>query len=116
MNQSQTLKRVKLTFDSQFVGTEETEVFIPVDATDEYIRELFHGALGLRYDDKQCRYQTVEVVRVGEWLQPDLEIDISDMIAYGYKWAGMCPLNGDCHNCAEPGKHIISDRTEREKG
>lgn len=91
MKQSQTLKKVKLVFDSQFCGREETEVFVPADATEEYIKDLFYTVLGVPYN-RECDYQVLREVEVDKWFQPDPSIDVSNMVAYGYNWAGMCPL------------------------
>ena len=52
------LKTVKLIFDSQFCGYEESSVKIPAETDDLYIQSLFEEVLGVPYNEEDCRYGT----------------------------------------------------------
>lgn len=47
--------KVKLIFDSQFVGYSEVTVDVPDDSTNEYIESLFEEEIGVKFDSN-CDY------------------------------------------------------------
>ena len=48
--------KIKLIFDAQFVGREETVVDVPDNIPDEEIKKLFYSYLGVQFDEN-CHWE-----------------------------------------------------------